>query len=125
MGELVLGLTGDGESEFCAELGRWTPPLFAGGVVGFLGWFRRCRLNAEILSSTTHTYGRGRAPGAWFIPVLMWWAPRRAVLDIRRAGGSAGTPWLINTRWPPGSPSPSASPSMYGGPGLSEIQGES
>ncbi|GHH59188.1 hypothetical protein GCM10018781_01910 [Kitasatospora indigofera] len=98
-GELVLGLTSDGGSELYREVGRWTLPLFAGGVVGFLGWIRRCRLNAEILSSTTHTYGRGRALGVWFIPVLMWWAPRRVVLDIRRAGGSAGTPWLINTWW--------------------------
>ncbi|MFC9330874.1 DUF4328 domain-containing protein [Kitasatospora sp. NPDC057015] len=59
----------------------------------------RPRSHQRILSSVTHTYGSGRSVGVWFIPVVMWWAPRRAMLDIWRAGGAAGTPWLINAWW--------------------------
>ncbi|MEY9838284.1 DUF4328 domain-containing protein [Streptacidiphilus sp. EB103A] len=56
-----------------------------GAVVAFLLWLRRCRTNADILAPGTATYSTGWVVGAWFTPLLMWWRPRRIVLDIHRA----------------------------------------
>jgi hypothetical protein len=61
----------------------------------FLSWFRRCRLNAELFAPGTHKYAPGFAVGAWFIPVAMWWIPRRIALDIRWAGSPVGAAWLL------------------------------
>ncbi|WP_228034043.1 DUF4328 domain-containing protein [Streptomyces spongiae] len=73
--------------------------LFVAAVVVFLCWFRRCRLNAEVFAPGTHRYAPGFAVGGWFIPVAMWWIPRRTALDIWRASGPAGGEWLINAWW--------------------------
>ena len=63
------------------------------------GLMRSPELCNSPVSSAAHMYSPGRSLRVWFTPVVMWWAPRRAVLDIWRAGGGAGTPWLINAWW--------------------------
>jgi Domain of unknown function (DUF4328) len=72
-------------------------------LVTFLVWFRRCRYNAQALSVGPFAYTPGWAVGAWFTPVLMWWRPRRIVLDIHRAVGHDPAPdttvTLINAWW--------------------------
>ncbi|MER8184981.1 DUF4328 domain-containing protein [Kitasatospora sp. NPDC094015] len=97
--QAVLGVTDGSGSQVYMATGMWTMPLFLGTVVVFLGWFRRCRLNAELFAPKTHTYAPGRALGVWFVPVVMWWAPRRAVLDIARASRPDGSTWLVNAWW--------------------------
>jgi hypothetical protein len=76
-------------------------------------WLRRCRRNADVWAPGEATYSFGWVVGAWFTPLLMWWRPRRIVLDIVRAsagadggtsggadGGSAdGIARLVNTWW--------------------------
>ncbi|MDH6144515.1 hypothetical protein P3T35_006558 [Kitasatospora sp. GP30] len=95
----VLG-TADGISPtFFAETARLPIPLFLGIVVVFLCWFRRCRLNAEVFAPGTHKYPAKHAVGTWFTPGVMWWAPRRITLDVWRASGATGSPWVINAWW--------------------------
>ncbi|MBV6699506.1 DUF4328 domain-containing protein [Kitasatospora aureofaciens] len=74
-------------------------PLFLGTIVAFLCWLRRCRLNAETFAPNTHKYSVGGAVGVWLVPVLNCWAPRRVMLDLWRANGSAGATWVINGWW--------------------------
>jgi uncharacterized protein DUF4328 len=78
------------------------PPLLlvtVGSGIAFLVWFRRCRENAEILAPGTQKYSPGLAVGAWFIPVAMWWIPRRVAADIVRASGVEGGTVLVNVWW--------------------------
>ncbi|MCT9006128.1 DUF4328 domain-containing protein [Streptomyces rhizosphaerihabitans] len=70
-----------------------------GSAIAFLVWFRRCRENAEILAPGTQKYSPGLAVGAWFIPVAMWWIPRRVAADIVRASGVEGGTVLVNVWW--------------------------
>ncbi|WP_371476798.1 DUF4328 domain-containing protein [Kitasatospora sp. NBC_00315] len=96
---VILG-TADGISPAVfAATARITIPLFLSIVVMFLCWFRRCRLNAEVLAPGKHRYAVNSTVGMWFVPVVMWWAPRRIALDIRRAGGATGGDWVINAWW--------------------------
>lgn len=70
-----------------------------------LRWLRLCRRNADLWAPGQATYSFGWVVGAWFTPLLMWWRPRRIVLDIIRAsGGSDGTAAdgivrFVNTWW--------------------------
>lgn len=97
--QIVLGLTTGTGSGLFAQAAPLTMPLFLGTVVVFLCWLRQCRLNAEAFAPGTQKYTVGSAVGVWFVPVVMWFAPRRVVLDIRRAGGSAGGAWVIEAWW--------------------------
>jgi hypothetical protein len=56
-----------------------------GSIAACLLWMRRSRTNADILAPGAATYSTGWVVGAWFTPLLMWWRPRRIVLDIHRA----------------------------------------
>ncbi|MGW2398593.1 DUF4328 domain-containing protein [Kitasatospora sp. NPDC001664] len=67
-------------------------------AVLFLRWLSRVRHNAEHLAPDAHRYAPAWAVGAWFVPFMMWWAPRRIVLDVDRASGGAGT-LLVNLWW--------------------------
>ncbi|MEU6989793.1 DUF4328 domain-containing protein [Streptomyces sp. NPDC046465] len=82
--------------------------------VGFLVWFHRVRVNAEVFAPHQHRKARGWTVGAWFVPVVNLWFPRRIALDIwdasirdasiRDASGdpaSAGSTShrLLNTWW--------------------------
>ncbi|WP_280669258.1 MULTISPECIES: DUF4328 domain-containing protein [unclassified Kitasatospora] len=67
-------------------------------IVVFVIWFRRCRLNAQAYAPGAHKYTSGYAVGGWFIPVAMWWIPRRITVDVWRASGLAGT-WPVNVWW--------------------------
>ncbi|GJF32473.1 hypothetical protein KNE206_51730 [Kitasatospora sp. NE20-6] len=86
-------------SKLFAQFVPISMPLFVATVVVFLFWFRRCRLNAEHFAPGTHRYSAGLAVGAWFIPVAMWWIPRRMALDVLRANSPAGGAWVINAWW--------------------------
>ncbi|MFJ5231475.1 DUF4328 domain-containing protein [Kitasatospora sp. NPDC088391] len=81
----------------------WTLPvsvlLYFGGIMVFLCWFRRCRLNAEVFAPGTHRYPPGFAVGAWFIPLAMWWIPRRVALDVHRASGTGGGARVVDAWW--------------------------
>ncbi|MFC8715955.1 DUF4328 domain-containing protein [Kitasatospora sp. NPDC057198] len=73
--------------------------MFLGAVVGFLLWFRRSRLNAEFLAPGSWRYSAGFAVGAWFVPLVMWWIPRRIALDIWRASPPATGAWVVDAWW--------------------------
>ncbi|MFJ4679230.1 DUF4328 domain-containing protein [Kitasatospora sp. NPDC088783] len=96
--QVAVGVAGGTRS----ALFTWTLPasvlLYFGGIVVFLCWFRRCRRNAEVFAPGTHRYAPGFAVGAWFIPLAMWWIPRRVALDIHRASGTGGT-WVVDAWW--------------------------
>ncbi|MGE7440099.1 DUF4328 domain-containing protein [Kitasatospora sp. NPDC001175] len=101
-GELALqvAITMTGGTQ--GHLARAMPLLGVFVVIStivLLCWLRRCRLNAEILAPGTHRYAPGFAVGGWFIPVAMWWIPRRIVLDIRRASGLSGRGWPVEGWW--------------------------
>jgi hypothetical protein len=75
--------------------------LIASCVV-FLCWFHRVRVNAEVFNPFGHSKKRGWAIGAWFVPVVNLWFPRRITLDI----WDASSPWdrprphgLVNAWW--------------------------
>ncbi|MER7345791.1 DUF4328 domain-containing protein [Streptomyces aurantiacus] len=48
----------------------------------FLVWFHRVRVNAEVFEPHIHHKTRGWTIGAWFVPVVNFWFPRRIALDI-------------------------------------------
>ncbi|MFF3875106.1 DUF4328 domain-containing protein [Streptomyces sp. NPDC001978] len=54
-------------------------------VVLFLVWLARSRRNAQELSPRASLPSRAWTIGAWFIPVVHFFVPRRFVLDIGRA----------------------------------------
>ncbi len=52
------------------------------GCVGFLLWFHRVRVNAEVFEPHIHRMKRGWTVGGWFVPVVNFWFPRRIAVDI-------------------------------------------
>ncbi|MCX5208116.1 DUF4328 domain-containing protein [Kitasatospora sp. NBC_00240] len=97
--QLALAVAGGTGSELFARSVPVLGPLFVVTVVVFLCWFRRCRLNAQCIAPGTQHHSAGLAVGAWFVPLAMWWIPRRIALDIWRAGNPAGGTWLIEAWW--------------------------
>lgn len=72
-------------------------------IVLFLVWLARSRSAAQALSPEAALASRGWTIGAWFIPVVNLFVPRRLVLDIGRASSPAweqkrGTT-LVNLWW--------------------------
>lgn len=72
-------------------------------IVLFLGWLARSRSNAQELSAGAPVPSAGWTIGAWFIPVVNLFVPRRLVLDI---GGASSASWalrrdttLVNLWW--------------------------
>ncbi|MGW1159205.1 DUF4328 domain-containing protein [Streptomyces sp. NPDC002513] len=72
-------------------------------IVLFLVWLARSRRNAQELSPQASVPSRGWTIGAWFIPVVNFFVPRRFVLDIGRASSAS---WeqkrdttLVNLWW--------------------------
>ena len=72
-------------------------------IVLFLVWLARSRRNAQELSPQASLPSRGWMIGAWFIPVIHFFVPRRFVLDIGRASSAS---WeekrdttLVNLWW--------------------------
>ncbi|WP_327692663.1 DUF4328 domain-containing protein [Streptomyces sp. NBC_00459] len=72
-------------------------------TVLFLAWLARSRHNAQELSPQAPVPSRGWMIGAWFIPVVNLFVPRRFVLDIGRASSPS---WeqkrdttLVNLWW--------------------------
>ncbi|MEU6664432.1 DUF4328 domain-containing protein [Streptomyces sp. NPDC046727] len=75
--------------------------LVATAVV-YLCWLWRVRVNAEVFDASRHSKKRGWTIGAWFVPVVNLWFPRRIVLDC----WNASAPWgerersgLVNAWW--------------------------
>ncbi|MFJ9761127.1 DUF4328 domain-containing protein [Streptomyces sp. NPDC101149] len=71
-------------------------------VVVFLCWFHRVRVNAEVFSPFGHAKKRGWAIGAWFVPIVNLWFPRRITLDIWDASSPWDTPrshGLVDAWW--------------------------
>ncbi|MFJ9692236.1 DUF4328 domain-containing protein [Kitasatospora sp. NPDC101183] len=97
--QIVLGLTGGSRSDTFRALAPVSYPLWIATIVVFLCWFRRCRLNAEVFAPGTQKFSYGFAVGAWFIPLAMWWIPRRIALDTWRASGPAGGSWVVEAWW--------------------------
>ncbi|MFI6154469.1 DUF4328 domain-containing protein [Kitasatospora sp. NPDC051170] len=104
--QIVLGFAGGTRSDTFRTLTPLSVPLFIATVAVFLSWFRLCRRNAEVFAPGTQRHSQGFAVGAWFIPLIMWWMPRRIALDIWRAGGPAagtergsGGTWLVEAWW--------------------------
>lgn len=95
----VLEAMPRGDAPVFRMMASATGPLDIATAVVFLCWFGRCRRNAEVFAPGRHTYAPERSITIWFVPVLMWWAPRRATLDIWRAGGGAGSAWVIDAWW--------------------------
>ncbi|MDX2702827.1 DUF4328 domain-containing protein [Streptomyces sp. PA03-6a] len=72
-------------------------------VVLFLVWLARSRRNALALSPQAPLPGGGWLIGAWFVPVVNLFVPRRFVLDIGRASSPSWNPkrdsTLVNLWW--------------------------
>lgn len=83
-------------SEVFVHLMTLTVPLF-------LVWLARSRRNALALSPQAPLPGRGWLIGAWFVPLLNLFVPRRFVLDIGRASSPSWQPkrdaTLVNLWW--------------------------
>ncbi|WP_371563927.1 DUF4328 domain-containing protein [Streptomyces canus] len=75
----------------------------APATVLFLVWLARSRRNAQELSPQASLPSRGWTVGAWFIPVVNFFVPRRFVLDIGRASSASWEPkrdtTLVNLWW--------------------------
>jgi hypothetical protein len=72
-------------------------------IVLFLVWLARSRRNAQELSPRASVPSRGWTIGAWFVPVVNLFVPRRFLLDIGRASSAS---WekkrdstLVNLWW--------------------------
>lgn len=81
--------------------GLWSLAYLA-SIVVFLVWFRRTRVNAGVFDPYGHSLGSGWAVGAWFVPVLNLWMPRRVASDTWDASGSPAdrrSPLLLNLWW--------------------------
>ncbi|MGW3244026.1 DUF4328 domain-containing protein [Streptomyces sp. NPDC001070] len=72
-------------------------------IVFFLVWLARARHNAQALSPQAQVPTRGWTIGAWFVPLVNLFVPRRFLLDIGRASSTA---WresqgrtLVNLWW--------------------------
>ncbi len=75
--------------------------LLAAAVV-FLCWFYRVRVNAEVFDPFGHTMKRGWAIGAWFVPLVNLWFPRRITVEVWKASGDPERPrghGLVNAWW--------------------------
>ncbi|MGW3233541.1 DUF4328 domain-containing protein [Kitasatospora sp. NPDC001095] len=57
----------------------------AASAIGFLVWFYRVRVNAEVFDPHGHRFRRGWAIGGWFTPVVALWFPRQIAGDIWQA----------------------------------------
>jgi hypothetical protein len=72
-------------------------------IVLFLVWLARSRRNAQELSPQASLPSRGWTIGAWFIPVVNFFVPRRFVLEIGRASSASWEPkrdtTLVNLWW--------------------------
>ncbi|MFI5681528.1 DUF4328 domain-containing protein [Streptomyces cellulosae] len=75
----------------------------APAIVLFLVWLAQSRRNAQELSPQASPASRGWTIGAWFIPVVNFFVPRRFVLDIGRASSASWEPKrdtaLVNLWW--------------------------
>ncbi|MFE2425459.1 DUF4328 domain-containing protein [Streptomyces sp. NPDC059373] len=56
--------------------------LMALTALVFLLWLRRARTVAEALSPEGHRHGFGWVVGAWLIPVVQYFLPKRVINDI-------------------------------------------
>ncbi|MGW3283202.1 DUF4328 domain-containing protein [Streptomyces sp. NPDC001002] len=72
-------------------------------IVLFLVWLARSRRTAQELSPQASLPSRGWTIGAWFVPVVNFFVPRRFVLDI---GSASSASWerkrdtaLVNLWW--------------------------
>ncbi len=93
---LVLAADGGTHSKLFAPLSM--PPTVA-AVVVFLCWFRRCRLNAERLAPGAVAHSPGFAVGVWFVPVAMWYFPRRIMMDVWRVSAPTSGGWVVHAWW--------------------------
>lgn len=74
--------------------------------VAFVIWFRRVRINAEIMAPGAHSRAPGWAVGGWFVPVANFWIPRQVAGGIveatdsgpkaRRLVGVWWAAWLVS-----------------------------
>ncbi|MEU4094057.1 DUF4328 domain-containing protein [Streptomyces sp. NPDC026673] len=99
LSQLGVGLVGGTRWEYYPVAVTPLVALFIGSVVTFIRWFRQCRVNAALLAPGSQKYAPGLAAGAWFIPFVMLWVPRRMAVDIARASGVRGAAWLVNAWW--------------------------
>ncbi|MBZ4320904.1 DUF4328 domain-containing protein [Streptomyces huiliensis] len=88
---------------FFASVSLVTTVLGLGTAGLWAAWFRRVRLNAEVLAPGSHRFGSGWAAGAWFTPVVNLWFPKQIANDIYRASAPAGPEsarkGLLNAWW--------------------------
>ncbi|WP_377270621.1 DUF4328 domain-containing protein [Peterkaempfera sp. SMS 1(5)a] len=99
-----LDPTAPGPGTWAALASQLSADLYLVAVVLFILWFRRSRRNAEEFKPHTAAYAPGWAAGGWFVPVAMWWIPRRVAVDICRASTDDTTPdpgssSLVNAWW--------------------------
>ncbi|MDX3853217.1 DUF4328 domain-containing protein [Streptomyces sp. AK02-01A] len=97
--QFALVLLGEGAAEDFPQAMQVMALVTGVSFVVLICWLRRCRLNAEAFAPGTHRYRPGFAIGGWFIPVAMFWIPRRVTLDTRRASGLSGRSLLVEGWW--------------------------
>ncbi|MGK5642741.1 DUF4328 domain-containing protein [Streptomyces sp. URMC 126] len=105
-GVVLSDATADRANEadtFFASVSLVTTVLGLGTAGLWAVWFRRVRLNAEVLAPGSHRFGSGWAAGAWFTPVVNLWFPKQIANDIYRASAPTGArsapKGLLNSWW--------------------------
>ncbi|PWG11535.1 hypothetical protein DF268_21165 [Streptomyces sp. V2] len=105
-GDLAAGIDVGERSEFADRLSYIATPVQTGPllptVVVYLCWFWRVRVNGEVFEPGGHAKRRGWTIGAWFVPVVNLWFPRRVMVDVWNASAPLGqrvSHGLVNAWW--------------------------
>jgi hypothetical protein len=104
-GEAVADAELDDNDQRQMAVGLVQTILLVATAVCFIRWLRLAYRNADVLAPGLRRYGHGWAIGAWFVPVLNLWRPKKIVNDVWRAGDPSGAPHaarlpaLLNLWW--------------------------
>ena len=59
-------------------------------AVAFVAWFHRMYRNSDAVAPGSRRYGTGWSIGAWFVPILSLWRPKKIANDMWRAAEGSG-----------------------------------
>jgi len=91
-GEPVSDSDVDASSTRAGAIGSVQTVVLITVAVFFIRWLRLAYRNADVVAPGTRRYKHGWAIGAWFVPFLNLWRPKKIVNDVWRAGDPSGAP---------------------------------
>jgi hypothetical protein len=92
-GEPVSDAEIDASNARVTAIGSIQTAFLIAAAVFFIRWLRLAYRNADVVAPGLRRYGHGWAIGAWFVPILNLWRPKKIVNDAWRAGAPAGDPY--------------------------------